>query len=253
MRSRVLTRRWAFQKCQETKETALLCLQLPNRFLSTNNFGVRNTAFQKDLFCKRYLWRHHECEVNTLLLFTQMTKHSCTGCTQSRGNEWKENFPLSTFLLSPSECSLETSETSFLRADFPLFQRRGNRGLLTYKAQCFGTSVILLSPCQSDGASLQQTTGQWGWTLRLFHPYELTRIGLKSSLEKKKKVSPSAFITNCWKTQMEGMTGKAITSPGLPFCLDSKETNTKFHHRLKCYLNILENVALLSEIWPALL
>ena len=94
---------------------------------------------------------------------------------------------MSTFLLSPSECSLETSETSFLRADFPLFQRRGNRGLLTYKAQCFGTSVILLSPCQSDGASLQQTTGQWGWTLRLFHPYELTRIGLKSSLEKKKK------------------------------------------------------------------
>lgn len=49
-----------------------------------------------------------------------------------------------------------------------------------------------------------------------------------------------------------GMTGKAIISSGLPFCLDSKETNTKFHHRLKCYLNILGNVVLLSEIRPAL-
>lgn len=159
MRSRVLTRRWAFQKRQETKETASLCLQFLNRFLSTNNFGVRNTAFQKDLFCKRHLWRHHECEVNTFLLFTQMTKHICPGCAQSRGDGWKENFLLSTFLLSPSECSLETSETSFLRAEFPLFQWRGNQGLLTYKVQCFGTSVILLSLCQSDGASLQQTTG----------------------------------------------------------------------------------------------
>ena len=50
---------------------------------------------------------------------------------------------------------------------------------------------------------------------------------------------------------MEEMTGKAITSSGLPFCLGAKETDTKFHHRLKCYLNILENVVLLSEIWPA--
>lgn len=47
---------------------------------------------------------------------------------------------------------------------------------------------------------------------------------------------------------MEGMTGKAIISSGLPFCLDSKEMNIKFHHRLKCYLNMLENVVLLSEI-----
>lgn len=210
MRSRVLTRRWAFQKCQETKETALLCLQLPNHFLSTNNFGVRNTAFQKDLFCKRYLWRHYECEVNTFLLFTQMTKHSCPGCTQSRGNGWKENFLLSTFLLSPSECSLETSETSFLRADFPLFQRRGNRGLLTYKAQCFGTSVILLSPCQSDGASLQQTTGQWGWTLRLFHPYELTRIGLKSSLEKKQKSLLQLALQTVGKHRWRGWQEKQL-------------------------------------------
>lgn len=51
---------------------------------------------------------------------------------------------------------------------------------------------------------------------------------------------------------MEGMTGKAIISSGLPLCLDFKETNTKFHHRLKCYLNILENVVFLSEIRPAL-
>lgn len=49
------------------------------------------------------------------------------------------------------------------------------------------------------------------------------------------------------------MTGKAIISSGLPFCLDSKETNTKFHRRLKCYLNVLENAVLLSEIRPALL
>lgn len=47
---------------------------------------------------------------------------------------------------------------------------------------------------------------------------------------------------------MEGMTGKAIISSGLPFCLDSKEMNIKFHHTLKCYLNMLENVVLLSEI-----
>ena len=139
-----------------------------------------------------------------------MTKHSCTGCTQSRGNEWKENFLLSTFLLSPSECSLETSETSFLRADFPLFQRRGNRGLLTYKAQCFGTSVILLSPCQSDGASLQQTTGQWGWTLRLFHPYELTRIGLKSSLEKKKKSLLQLALQTVGKHRWRGWQEKQL-------------------------------------------
>lgn len=52
---------------------------------------------------------------------------------------------------------------------------------------------------------------------------------------------------------MEEMTGKAITSSGLPFCLDSKETNTKFHHRLKCDLNILENTVLFSEMRAALL
>lgn len=51
---------------------------------------------------------------------------------------------------------------------------------------------------------------------------------------------------------MEGMTGKAIISSGLPLCLDSKETDTKSHHRLKCYLNILENVVSLSEIGPGL-
>ena len=50
---------------------------------------------------------------------------------------------------------------------------------------------------------------------------------------------------------MEGMTGKAITSSGLPFRLEAKETNTRFHHRLKCDLNIPENVVLLSEIRPA--
>jgi hypothetical protein len=52
---------------------------------------------------------------------------------------------------------------------------------------------------------------------------------------------------------MEEMTGKAIISSGLPLCLDSKEMNTKFHHRLKCDLNILENTVLFSEIRAALL
>lgn len=52
---------------------------------------------------------------------------------------------------------------------------------------------------------------------------------------------------------MEEMTGKSIISSGLPLCLDSKETNTKFHHRLKCDLNILENTVLFSEIRAALL
>lgn len=124
--------------------------------------------------------------------------------------------------------------------------KRKTWGLLTYKTHNLGTSIILPSLCQSHRVSLQQTTGQPGWTAR-FSPLGVDKTGLKSSLEKK-KVSTSACITNCWKRQMEGMTGKAIISSGLPFCLDSKEMNIKFHHTLKCYLNMLENVVLLSEI-----
>ena len=102
--------------------------------------------------------------------------------------------------------------------------------------------------------SLSSTNHQLvGRDSKAFSPLRIDKDRTQKLSGKKKKVSPTACITNCWKTQMEGMTGKAITSPGLPFCLDSKETNTKFHHRLKCYLNILENVALLSEIRPALL
>lgn len=132
-----------------------------------------------------------------------------------------------------------------LEADFSSIPgKRGIWGLLTYKTQYSGTSITLPGLCQSSKS-------QPGLDSKPFIPRSWQ--GWDPKAPWKKKVSPSPCVTNCWKRQMEGMTGKAIISSGLPFCLDSKETNTKFHHRLKCYLNILENVVLLSEIGPALL
>lgn len=55
-----------------------------------------------------------------------------------------------------------------LKENFPCVPRkRETWGLLTYKTQYFGTSIILPSLCQSNRDSLQQTTSQQGWRVKL--------------------------------------------------------------------------------------
>lgn len=72
--------------------------------------------------------------------------------------------------------------------------KRKTWGLLTYKTHNLGTSIILPSLCQSHRVSLQQTTGQPGWTAR-FSPLGVDKTGLKSSLEKKKSLLQLALQT----------------------------------------------------------
>lgn len=72
--------------------------------------------------------------------------------------------------------------------------KRKTWGLLTYKTHNLGTSITLPSLCQSQRVSLQQTTGQPGWTAR-FSPLGVDKTGLKSSLEKKKSLLQLALQT----------------------------------------------------------
>lgn len=124
-------------------------------------------------------------------------------------------------------------------------REEGHTGVLTCEAQYFGPSVIPLV-CASQ---LEMPISK--------PPTRVMVLSLGADKDRTKhallKVPTRACISICWERQMEEMTGKAIISSGLPLCLDSKEMNTKFHHRLKCDLNILENTVLFSEIRAALL
>lgn len=63
--------------------------------------------------------------------------------------------------------------------------KRKTWGLLTYKTQNLGTSIILPSLCQSNRVSpFSKPPASQGWTAR-FSPLGVDKTGLKSSLEKK--------------------------------------------------------------------